>query len=1160
MAFMYRGGPTSPPNEPATAYTNPLSPPRNQNRLSGGMVSTDIRGGLTRRFTTNALPTLSPIGLQRKQAAGDYASESAVRRYETLLAAQRELQRELDKVDPETRREVEEGLRHEDSITQMMASSEPASPPGYGNAFPSAFSRPNRYSMNSLTSPPGIATRPNRSSTQLTSPSSSLVRPYTSGNVTASATPSHSVPSSRRQSDDEDEDDFVYGYDTIHRAAANPNRNSMPITSYDRKRNGISSILGSASSSSFLFDGEDDRPIHRQSKSTTTSPPDAKNLLHYTADGFPKLIRREENGELSSAALDLAFLQGVEPQQPVADRNTTSRHRISLPQSAISGNVSIAPLNSILAKADNKVAQPNRRSVEVKFSAETKRPTLLTTPPRAPNGQKPLSSYSTNDLPTLKTMTAETSNSSGEYSGHAPSVQPSHVNQPTSPEHGTSAQHVRGNSQHQNQDFGLMPMGEDNQQPFINGFASQASALQANAAPFGPMAFNQDNQLHSFAPAMLSPYSQAQYYGAGYNMPVLAGAFANMNLNGGFSVGQGQWPHLPVYPQQNGYGAFQHFQQPGGPVTAAPRFGDSNGYTNGTSQPRVTQAQRRDANSEAQKLYNSISVDQLPGQIYRLCKDQHGCRFLQRKLDEQSDNTTKLIFEEVKEHIIELMTDPFGNYLCQKLLESTNDDQRTVLINNASPAMTKIALNQHGTRALQKMIEFITTPEQTQLIRQALQNDVVQLIQDLNGNHVIQKCLNHLTPTDAEFIFVAVGRNCVTVGTHRHGCCVLQRCIDHASGLQKGALVDAVIENAFALVQDPFGNYVVQYILDLSEPSFTEPLCASFLGNMAVLSKQKFSSNVIEKCIRCAGGTVKRDLIQEIMEPNELEILLRDSFANYVVQTAMDYGDEETKSLLIDSIRPILPAIRHTPYGRRIQGKIQEYDARNSGLSSGIATPHDSTTSPNGLFPTSPVSKVPITTASAPVGRGNRQGWVGPSPQYGTDFAGTGFSSYSGTSNDSSASDVASPSTKRHNQSSNMFPDTQFGGSGPTFFDLSQDELRFRTAPHCYDKCSAFCLSLPRPTLAYLRGTYFAYATEALVSLLQLKDLVSPPRSTLQRNALQADARSKCISFVFDTRFNDSHWILQMSPNYGLLASQNSTLSHHQLDVVTMDPDVVTTS
>lgn len=35
------------------------------------MTSNDARGSLTRRFTTNALPTLSPIGQQRRQAAGE---------------------------------------------------------------------------------------------------------------------------------------------------------------------------------------------------------------------------------------------------------------------------------------------------------------------------------------------------------------------------------------------------------------------------------------------------------------------------------------------------------------------------------------------------------------------------------------------------------------------------------------------------------------------------------------------------------------------------------------------------------------------------------------------------------------------------------------------------------------------------------------------------------------------------------------------------------------------------------------------------------------------------------------------------------------------------------------------------------------------------------
>ena len=269
-----------------------------------------------------------------------------------------------------------------------------------------------------------------------------------------------------------------------------------------------------------------------------------------------------------------------------------------------------------------------------------------------------------------------------------------------------------------------------------------------------------------------------------------------------------------------------------------------------------------------------------------------------------------------------LFLDPFGNYLCQKLLEFSNDEQRTTLVNNAAPQLVKIALNQHGTRALQKMIEFISTNDQIQTVINALKDHVVDLVQDLNGNHVIQKCLNRLSAQDAEFIYEAVGENCVTVGTHRHGCCVIQRCIDHASGPQKARLVSQITGNSFSLVQDPFGNYVVQYILDLDDTHFTSTLCREFAGSVTGLSKQKFSSNVIEKCLRTAPSYIRRQMIEEMLTGNELEKMLRDSFANYVVQTAMDFADYETRTRIIDAIRPILPSIRQTPHGRRIAGKI----------------------------------------------------------------------------------------------------------------------------------------------------------------------------------------------------------------------------------------------
>jgi hypothetical protein len=79
-----------------------------------------------------------------------------------------------------------------------------------------------------------------------------------------------------------------------------------------------------------------------------------------------------------------------------------------------------------------------------------------------------------------------------------------------------------------------------------------------------------------------------------------------------------------------------------------------------------------------------------------------------------------------------------------------------------------------------------------------------------------------------------------------------------------------------------------------------------FKGKVVMLSKQKFSSNVIEKvmlskipfcptfadrlqCIRVADDETRQVLVEELIMPHshDMERILRDSFANYVVQTAV---------------------------------------------------------------------------------------------------------------------------------------------------------------------------------------------------------------------------------------------------------------------------------
>lgn len=396
--------------------------------------------------------------------------------------------------------------------------------------------------------------------------------------------------------------------------------------------------------------------------------------------------------------------------------------------------------------------------------------------------------------------------------------------------------------------------------------------------------------------------------------------------NGGISPNQ-QFPQTPAFkqgpvPQYRATSFGQHVPPTMENKQALPARPSNANRSVSAYQPRHFNAPRKQHEVEAANRFSEAELDKFEGDIYSICKDQHGCRYLQKVLDGQDEREIEMIFTEIKDHITELMTDLFGNYLCQKLLERVNSDQRTVLVRNASPDLTKIALNQHGTRALQKMIEFSVAKEQVAIIVESLGSDVVRLIQDLNGNHVIQKCLNHLASEDSQFIIDAVSENCVTVGTHRHGCCVLQRCIDHSSDAQKRQLITQIIENSFMLVQDPFGNYVIQYVLELGILEYSESLIHRFIGHACQLSMQKFSSNVIEKCLRIALPETKTVLIEELVGSSYLDTLLRDSYANYVIQTTLEFADDATKEKILQSIIPILPAIRNTPYGRKIVAKL----------------------------------------------------------------------------------------------------------------------------------------------------------------------------------------------------------------------------------------------
>ncbi|XP_010535560.1 PREDICTED: putative pumilio homolog 7, chloroplastic [Tarenaya hassleriana] len=314
-----------------------------------------------------------------------------------------------------------------------------------------------------------------------------------------------------------------------------------------------------------------------------------------------------------------------------------------------------------------------------------------------------------------------------------------------------------------------------------------------------------------------------------------------------------------------------------------------------------------------------LNMSEIQGYVYLMAKDQHGCRFLQRIFDEGNAQAASIIFNEVIDHVVELMMDPFGNYLMQKLLDVCTEEQRTeiILLATAEPGqLIRVSLNAYGTRVVQRLVETIKTRKQISLVKLALRPGFLELIKDLNGNHVIQRCLQCLSTEDNKFIFDAATKFCADIATHRHGCCVLQKCIAHSIGQQKDKLISEISRNSLLLAQDPFGNYAVQFVIELRVPSAIATMLTQLKGHYVQLSMQKFSSHVVERCLTYCPES-RPQIIRELVSVPHFDQLLQDPFANFVIQAALAVAKGPLHASIVEVVRPH-SILRNNPYCKRI--------------------------------------------------------------------------------------------------------------------------------------------------------------------------------------------------------------------------------------------------
>uniref|UniRef100_A0A8C0YXN6 Pumilio RNA binding family member 2 n=2 Tax=Boreoeutheria TaxID=1437010 RepID=A0A8C0YXN6_CANLF len=286
--------------------------------------------------------------------------------------------------------------------------------------------------------------------------------------------------------------------------------------------------------------------------------------------------------------------------------------------------------------------------------------------------------------------------------------------------------------------------------------------------------------------------------------------------------------------------------------------------------------------------FPNLQLRDLIGHIVEFSQDQHGSRFIQQKLERATPAERQMVFNEILQAAYQLMTDVFGNYVIQKFFEFGSLDQKLALATRIRGHVLPLALQMYGCRVIQKALESISSDQQ---------------------------------------VFV--------LSTHPYGCRVIQRILEHCTAEQTLPILEELHQHTEQLVQDQYGNYVIQHVLEHGRPEDKSKIVSEIRGKVLALSQHKFASNVVEKCVTHASRAERALLIDEVCCQNDgphsaLYTMMKDQYANYVVQKMIDMAEPAQRKIIMHKIRPHITTLRKYTYGKHILAKLEKYYLKNS--------------------------------------------------------------------------------------------------------------------------------------------------------------------------------------------------------------------------------------
>ncbi len=207
--------------------------------------------------------------------------------------------------------------------------------------------------------------------------------------------------------------------------------------------------------------------------------------------------------------------------------------------------------------------------------------------------------------------------------------------------------------------------------------------------------------------------------------------------------------------------------------------------------------------------------EKLKGSFLEIITNQNCSRILQNCLQTIPDSILSKILKEVSVKINELMIDLYANYFFQKFYGVLSDSDRLFFLNQIKDHIVSIANNKIGTYPLQAVIDKMKTRTERDILVESLKDSIMEMCQDQNGVHVIEKMILCFQEADILIIYQTLIKNFEILANNANGLCVAKLIILMKDNENLKILHSKIVDNALVLVQNPYGNYAIQKALEV---------------------------------------------------------------------------------------------------------------------------------------------------------------------------------------------------------------------------------------------------------------------------------------------------------------------------------------------------------